>query len=108
MERDMLRYAEDLRLPAVLVAAGLMSCMASSSAGADTSVPPSTVQPIQVIGSLEEAFGVHPGQRRNHTKGTCAVGEFVGTPVPLTARLGWQPRRTHQRRLEEQRRREGP
>ncbi len=30
--------------------------------------------------ALEEAFGVTPGERRNHTKGTCAEGEFVGSP----------------------------
>jgi len=32
----------------------------------------------QVVSALEKAFGVHPGQRRNHTKGTCAEGTFVG------------------------------
>lgn len=81
MEGHMLRHAEDLWQPAVLVAAGLITCMASNSAGADTSVSTSTVQPIQVIDSLEETFGNHPGQRKNHTKGTCAVGEFVGMPA---------------------------
>ncbi len=34
----------------------------------------------QVVTALEQAFGVTPGARRNHTKGTCALGEFVGTP----------------------------
>lgn len=34
----------------------------------------------QVVGSIENAFGVTPGQRRNHIKGVCAQGEFVGTP----------------------------
>ena len=34
----------------------------------------------QVVSSLESTFGVTPGERRNHTKGTCAVGEFVGMP----------------------------
>ena len=34
----------------------------------------------QVVTALEEAYGVHPGQRRNHTKGMCALGSFVGTP----------------------------
>lgn len=29
---------------------------------------------------MEGNFGVTPGQRRNHTKGTCAAGEFTGTP----------------------------
>lgn len=34
----------------------------------------------QVVGALEGSFGVHPGERRNHIKGTCATGEFVGNP----------------------------
>ena len=33
----------------------------------------------QMIDAFEGTFGVHPGQRRNHVKGTCAVGQFVGT-----------------------------
>jgi catalase len=32
----------------------------------------------QVISALENTFGVHPGERRNHIKGTCATGEFTG------------------------------
>ncbi len=32
----------------------------------------------QVVGALEHTFGVTPGERRNHTKGMCATGEFVG------------------------------
>ena len=34
----------------------------------------------QMIDAFEGTFGVHPGQRRNHIKGTCAAGEFVGAP----------------------------
>lgn len=34
----------------------------------------------QVVTALENTFGVHPGGRRNHTKGTCAAGVFVGSP----------------------------
>jgi len=34
----------------------------------------------EVVTALEQAYGVHPGQRRNHTKGMCAVGSFVGSP----------------------------
>ena len=34
----------------------------------------------QTVDALEGVYGVHPGQRRNHTKGTCALGEFVGNP----------------------------
>jgi catalase len=56
----------------------------------------------QMIDAFEGTFGVHPGQRRNHIKGTCAAGEFVGTadaaalsrsplfsgkPIPVVARF---------------------
>jgi catalase len=34
----------------------------------------------EVVTALEGAYGVHPGERRNHTKGTCALGTFVGIP----------------------------
>ena len=37
------------------------------------------INTLQMIESFEGTFGVHPGQRRNHIKGTCAAGEFVGT-----------------------------
>lgn len=39
-----------------------------------------TVTAEQVVTAIEGTFGVTPGERRNHTKGTCAAGEFVGTP----------------------------
>ncbi|MEN6587488.1 MAG: catalase family peroxidase [Sulfuricella sp.] len=32
----------------------------------------------QVVSAIENTFGVTPGQRRNHTKGMCAEGTFVG------------------------------
>lgn len=56
----------------------------------------------QVVAAIEAVFGVTPGERRNHIKGTCAAGEFVGTqeaaklsrsllfsgqPVPVVARF---------------------
>lgn len=62
----------------------------------------SAVTATQVVDQQETVFGVHPGQRRNHTKGVCAAGEFVGTaeaarysrsalfsgkPVPVVARF---------------------
>jgi catalase len=34
----------------------------------------------QVIAALEETFGITLGQRRNHIKGVCAIGEFIGDP----------------------------
>jgi catalase len=60
------------------------------------------VTATQVVDQQENTFGVHPGQRRNHIKGVCATGEFVGTaeaarysrsalfsgkPVPVVARF---------------------
>ena len=60
------------------------------------------VAPDQVVTAIEGVFGVTPGQRRNHIKGSCAVGEFVGSkdaarytrsalfsgkPVPVIARF---------------------
>jgi catalase len=56
----------------------------------------------QVITAMEGTFGVTPGERRNHIKGTCALGEFVGSsaaaaysrsalfsgkPIPVVARF---------------------
>jgi catalase len=60
------------------------------------------VTAAQVVEAIEGTFGVTPGQRRNHIKGSCAVGEFVGSkeaapytrsalfsgkPVPVVARF---------------------
>lgn len=41
---------------------------------------PQDVSAPQVVSAIEGVFGVTPGQRRNHTKGMCAVGQFVGNP----------------------------
>ncbi|NVB83363.1 MAG: catalase family peroxidase [Kofleriaceae bacterium] len=41
---------------------------------------PTQVTAEAVTNALEGAYGVHPGQRRYYTKGTCAVGTFVGEP----------------------------
>lgn len=38
------------------------------------------VTPQQVVSAFEHNFGVHSGKRRNHSKGTCAIGEFIATP----------------------------
>lgn len=37
------------------------------------------VTATQFVDAVEGTFGVTPGERRNHTKGTCAAGEFVGS-----------------------------
>ncbi len=43
-------------------------------------VSASEATPDQVVSAFEGRFGVTKGERRNHTKGTCAVGEFIGNP----------------------------
>jgi catalase len=50
--------------------------LAASSAIAATS----EVTADQVVSAIEGTFGATPGERRNHIKGTCAAGEFVGMP----------------------------
>jgi catalase len=35
----------------------------------------------QSVDVLEKAYGVHAGQRRNHTKGVASVGTFRGNPA---------------------------
>jgi catalase len=74
---------------------GFLALTAPLTAAAEVTAP-------QVIDAIEGVFGVTKGERRNHTKGTCAVGEFVsskeaaaysrsalfsGKPVPVIARF---------------------
>jgi len=80
-----------------LSALALASLIPHPALAADT--PPDAGQ---VVSAIEGAFGVTPGERRNHIKGTCAAGDFVGTkeaaklsasllfsgkPVPVLARF---------------------
>jgi catalase len=50
-----------------------MFALGAPGAGTEVTAP-------QMIDAFEGTFGVHPGQRRNHIKGTCAAGQFIGTP----------------------------
>jgi catalase len=63
-----------LALLTLASAASSVPLLASGApaAGAEVTAP-------QMIEVFEGDFGVHPGQRRNHIKGTCAAGEFVGS-----------------------------
>ncbi|WP_349568615.1 catalase family peroxidase [Azotobacter salinestris] len=65
-------------LPGWLLAAGLGLVAPLGMAAQDE------VTPAQVVAALEDTFGVTPGERRNHIKGTCALGEFVGQPAAAT------------------------
>jgi len=57
----------------------LPAAWAARLPAADAPMPRPDVTAPQMIDAFEGTFGVHPGQRRNHIKGTCAAGEFVGT-----------------------------
>ncbi len=54
--------------------AGLLTLAAPLAMAAENTVEAGTV-----VAAIEGAFGVTPGERRNHIKGVCAVGEFVGS-----------------------------
>lgn len=56
------------------LAVGLMALGAHGALAAEGDVTPS-----QVVEAIEGTFGVTVGERRNHTKGTCAAGEFTGS-----------------------------
>ena len=64
---------------------GLMLALAAAlTVGAPLAVAQQNeVTSEEVLSTLERAYGVHPGQPRNHTKGTCALGTFVGMPAVL-------------------------
>ncbi len=54
----------------------------ASAMGLSTGSAPALAEDVtapQMIDAFEGTFGAHQGQRRNHIKGTCAAGEFVGT-----------------------------
>jgi catalase len=36
--------------------------------------------PVALVDALVAVYGSHPGFRKNHAKGTCAIGSFVGMP----------------------------
>lgn len=57
--------------PYVLAGCLVLAAQASFAAEPEVTAP-------QVVEAIEGVFGATPNERRNHTKGTCAVGEFVG------------------------------
>lgn len=77
--------------------AGLLTLGAQTAFAADQEV-----SAPEVVSAIEGAYGVNKGERRNHIKGVCALGEFVGTreaaaysrselfsgkPIPVVARF---------------------
>jgi catalase len=83
--RDLLASAGRLSL-ASAVAPALASAAWSAPAEAPAASPSEAAEKQteataeQVVDALQGAYGLHPGQRRNHTKGVGARGGFVGNP----------------------------
>ena len=73
----MTTYAAIGRLTARLAMSSFVILIAAIPPPAVAEKAARDVTPGQVIDSLEGTFGIHQGQRRNHAKGMCAVGEFV-------------------------------
>jgi catalase len=67
----------------VMILGGTLAVGASHAQNA-TSTAAAEVTAPEVVSAIESVFGVTPGQRRNHTKGVCATGEFVGNPEIAT------------------------
>src|SRR5256886_4673234 len=91
------RQSEMTRFVALTLALVIATAVSAPGTGAQQS----EVTAEEVVAALEAAYGVHHGQRRNHAKGTCALGTFVGmsaaaaysrsalfsgSPVPVVAR----------------------
>jgi catalase len=74
--RDVLATVGSFSLAGVLGPTIASAASAVPGAGAH----PTEVTAQDVVKALEGAYGVHPGERRNHTKGTGALGSFIGTP----------------------------
>lgn len=64
-----------------LLASVLPMTVALAVGGSSAIADQNDVSPDQVVTALEKTYGVHPGERRNHTKGTCALGSFEGLPA---------------------------
>jgi catalase len=75
-ERQKMRV-EMNRAASILGLAALGSAWFALAAAA---AEPEQVTPQAVVNALIGAYGEHPGMRKNHAKGMCALGNFVGTP----------------------------
>ncbi|ODP32179.1 catalase family peroxidase [Pandoraea sp. ISTKB] len=66
-------------LPAAVPGTANADTPAPASEGMGNEYNEATSQ--HALDALESAFGVHPGERRNHTKGIGVTGTFVGNPA---------------------------
>lgn len=76
--------------------AGAGALLAAGYAYAAGWVTPQRLTPQHVVDAFVADFGVHPGLRRNHTKGICVTGHFDanGTATPWSSAAVFAPGRT--------------
>lgn len=74
--RNVLATAGRLSIAGAIAPAAVSAISTETLAGSEQG----KVTAKEVTDALEGAYGVHRGQRRNHTKGVGALGSFVGTP----------------------------
>ena len=67
-----------LALP-LLAIAGAGAVLAAGYAYAAGWLTPQRLTPARIVKGFDDDFGVHPGLRRNHAKGTCVTGYFDGS-----------------------------
>src|SRR6476660_4518212 len=60
-----------------LAATAAVAMLAGSTGLAE---PFEQTSPEALVNALQGVYGPHPGFRKNHAKGTCATGSFVGLP----------------------------
>lgn len=72
--------------PSALACLSLLGFAAGQAPAADQAgIATQEVSPVLVVDTLERnAGGVHPGFRRNHSKGVCALGSFTATQEAAT------------------------
>jgi hypothetical protein len=75
-------------------AAMIVTAVAILTASTLLAEPFEQTSPEALISALESVFGSHPGLRKNHAKGMCATGSFVGLPErrPIRARRSFRAR----------------
>jgi catalase len=78
MSKNENKIAVVSRTSQIACAAMTLAAAAILSASTLLAGPSEQTTPDAVIQALQGVFGTHPGFRKNHAKGTCATGSFVG------------------------------
>jgi catalase len=60
--------------------AAAIAAVAMLAASTALAEPVEQTSPEALVKALQGVYGSHPGFRKNHAKGTCATGSFVGLP----------------------------